>query len=315
MHYTIRHVSKFSYEAPISESVMEARMQPRNDARQHCIRFGLSTTPASHVRMYQDPDGNIVHHFNVQGRHSRLTVTAEAFVECLPLPPLPDVLEAGAWARLDEATASGEFWHLLNPSPFAKSTLLLDEFASEVGLARGVDPLTTLRRLTHELFARFEYKPETTRVDSPIDDALLSRRGVCQDFAHVMIALVRQLGVPCRYVSGYLYQPADETPRSLDGATHAWVEAWLSELGWVGFDPTHDGPTGEHHIGVAVGRDYTDVPPTRGVFKGLSAVRSELAVGVSVGTTAPYSDPTLFTPWMSREAASPLVDSESSQQQ
>ena len=155
------------------------------------------------------------------------------------------------------------------------------------------------------LHQRFEYKPKSTRVDSPIDETLAARQGVCQDFAHVMIALVRLLGIPCRYVSGYLFEPADPR-RSADGATHAWVEAWLPDLEWVGLDPTHNSLTGEHHIRVAVGRDYADVPPTRGVFKGLSSVKSELAVGVSVGTAQHYSDPASFTPWMSTEARSPV---------
>src|SRR3954470_11386824 len=125
MQYTIRHVSNFGYESPISESVMEARMQPRSDAGQHCIRFGLSTTPPSRVRMYQDPDGNMVHHFNIAGRHSRLTVTAESFVECSSPGELPDSLGPGAWDRLDAATAKGEFWDMLNASTFAKPTELL----------------------------------------------------------------------------------------------------------------------------------------------------------------------------------------------
>ena len=138
---------------------------------------------------------------------------------------------------------------------------------------------------------------------------------MCQDFSHIMIALVRRLGVPCRYVSGYLFQPGEKPTRSLDGATHAWVEAWLLELGWVGFDPTHNALAGQHHIRVAVGRDYADVPPTRGVFKGLSSVRSELAVGVSVGTAQHSPEVSSFTPWMSREAPSPLGEQESQQQQ
>src|SRR5258706_10665284 len=125
MRYTIRHVTRFSYEAPITESVMEARMQPRSDGQQRCLHFALSTTPSSRVRMYQDSDGNIVHHFNIPGRHSRLTVTAEAFVECAPPPALPETLGPGdgvAWDRLDAATAGGEFWDVLNPSPFAART-------------------------------------------------------------------------------------------------------------------------------------------------------------------------------------------------
>src|SRR5262252_3899804 len=141
MHYTIRHVTKFAYESPISESVMEARMQPLSDARQHCIRFGLSTTPSSRVRMYQDPDGNMVHHFGVPGRHSRLTVTAEAFVECTPPPDLPSTLGPAAWEQLDAATAAGEFWDVLNPSLFAKTTPLLGEFAGDMNLQRMADPI------------------------------------------------------------------------------------------------------------------------------------------------------------------------------
>ncbi len=313
MHYTIRHVTKFSYESPISESVMEARMQPLSDSRQHCIRFGLSTTPVSRVRMYQDPDGNMVHHFGIPGRHSRLTVTAEAFVECTPPPDLPATLGPDAWKGLDAATAAGEFWDVLNPSPFAKRTARLCELAGEMDLHRLADPVATLYQVMGDLYTRFEYKPKSTRVDSPIDDALSTRQGVCQDFAHIMIALVRELGIPCRYVSGYLFQPVEKASRSLDGATHAWVEAWLLDLGWVGFDPTHNSLAGEHHIRVATGRDYADVPPTRGVFKGLSSVRNELAVAVSVGTSQ-VAAPALFTPWMSREASSPLADSDSAHQ-
>ena len=175
--------------------------------------------------------------------------------------------------------------------------------------------MPTLYQVMADLFTRFEYRPKSTRVDSPIDDALSTRQGVCQDFSHIMIALVRELGIPCRYVSGYLFHPGETPTRSSDGATHAWIEAWLLDLGWVGFDPTHNALAGERHIRVAVGRDYSDVPPTRGVFKGLSAVKSELLVGVSIGTAQHFTDPSSFTPWMSREASSPLAESDSQHQQ
>lgn len=308
-------MTKFTYETPISESVMEARMQPRSEGAQRCIHFGLSTTPPSRVKMYQDPEGNIVHHFNVPGRHSRLTVTAESLVECGPLPELPPTLGAGAWDRLDTLAASGEFWEFLNPSPFARPTPLLQQLTRDIKLERGDDPLTTLRQLTATMCARFEYSPRSTRVDSPIDDALETRCGVCQDFAHISIALVRQLGVPCRYISGYLSGEAGDV-RSSDDATHAWIEALLPDLGWVGFDPTNNLIADDRHIRVAIGRDYADVPPTRGVFKGMSAVRSELGVAVNVrtavGTTG--GETLSFVPWMSREAPAPLSDSDTAHQ-
>jgi transglutaminase-like putative cysteine protease len=319
MQYTIRHVTRFTYDSPISQSVMEARMQPRTDHTQRCVHFGLSTSPASRVLMYQDHEGNTVHYFDIPGRHKGLTLTAEALVECGPPPVWPDTLDADAWGRLDGMTRPGDLWDWLAPSWYARPTPLLNELARAIGLERRDDPLTTMRWLTAEMYGRFEYSPQSTRVDSPIDDALVARRGVCQDFAHILIALSRQIGVPCRYVSGYLFHESDSADRSSDGATHAWVEALLPDLGWRGFDPTNDLLVGDRHVRVAIGRDYADVPPTRGVFKGVSAMRSELAVGVTVATSS--AQPTLvgeappFVPWMSREAVGPLPDAESSQQQ
>jgi len=317
MHYTVRHITRFTYETPITESMMEARKQPRSDGTQRCIQFGLSTNPASRVMMYQDHDGNIVHHFNIPGRHSRLTVTAEALIECTPSPALPDRLGINAWPQLDAIVASGEHWEMLNPSAFAKPTERLLALAGELGIGRDEDPMTLLRRLTADIAARFEYSPKSTRVDSPIDEALEARKGVCQDFAHIMEALARHVGIPCRYVSGYLFHRADSLDRSHDGATHAWVEALLPDLGWVGFDPTNNLLAGDRHIRVAVGRDYADVPPTRGVFKGKSAVKSELAVGVSVGPArlGIAGEALPFVPWMSREATGVVTVSDSAQQQ
>jgi transglutaminase-like putative cysteine protease len=316
MLYTIRHVTKFSYDTPIAESVMEVRMQPRSDGTQRCLHFGLSTTPASRVLMYQDQDGNTVHHFNIPARHSRLSLRAEALVECAARPDLPPAIDGNGWARLDEMTAAGEYWDLLHPSSFASPTPLLSELARQIALERGPDPLQMLSRLTGTLFDTFAYAPMSTRVDSPIDDALQARQGVCQDFAHIMIALVRPLGVPCRYVSGYLFHRASDNDRSPESATHAWVEALLPDLGWVGFDPTNNLIAGDRHVRVAVGRDYVDVPPTRGVYQGASAVRSELAVAVAVGPVKSAGAETMtFVPWMSRAADAPFSDQAASQSQ
>ena len=319
MYYTIRHLTNFDYDVPISESVMEARMQPRSDATQRCLHFGLSTSPSSCVMMYQDHDGNTVHHFDIPGRHARLSLTAEALVECLPSPLVPATLDPGAWELLDAIVASGYYWEFLNPSAFARATPRLEALASDIGLTRDLDPLAAMRRLTEEMYRRFEYVPQSTRVDSPIDDALAERRGVCQDFAHIFITLARSIGVPCRYVSGYLFHQPDQPThdRSRDGATHAWAEAMLPGLGWIGFDPTNNVLALDRHIRVAIGRDYADVPPTRGVFKGVSAVRSELAVAVTVGPaqSIPHGDVLPFVPWMSRPATGPMVEESGSQQQ
>ncbi len=177
-------------------------------------------------------------------------------------------------------TGAGDYWEMLLPSQFAHPTPLLKSFEEDLKLERGENPLQTMLELNHAIYGAFEYVPNVTKVDSPIDDALRDRKGVCQDLSHIMIAMVRELGVPCRYVSGYLCQRRDGRDRSADGATHAWLEAFLPGPGWVAFDPTNDLVGGERHIRVAIGRDYADVPPTRGVYKG--EAESELGVAVFV---------------------------------
>lgn len=288
VYYTIHHITRFRYSKPISESIMEVRIQPRNEGPQRCLDFRLHTSPKAHISNYRGELGNRVHHFDVPNRHTHLTITAEALVELNTLPPLPDRLSPQAWAEIDVMTAGDEYWDMLMPSYFARPTDLLEVLGRELHVERRDDPLTVLRELNTALYNTFDYSKQNTRVDSPIDDALRSRRGVCQDFAHIMTTLVRNLGIPCRYVSGYLYHQESDNERSTDGATHAWIEALLPELGWVGFDPTNNMLASERHIRVAVGRDYADVPPTRGVFRG--SATSELAVSVKVSLTdAPLS--------------------------
>lgn len=310
MLYSIRHVTRFTYQDPISESVMEARMQPIQDGEQRCQHFGLATLPASRVLFYQDHLGNTVHHFAIPGRHTRLTVTAEAIVECTRSGSLPEAIDPAAWEELDRVAATGEWWDALAPSTFARPTDRLAALFAELDLTRREDPMSLLRRVMAAMSARFTYHPQATRVDSPIDEALEAGQGVCQDFAHIFIALARRAGVPCRYVSGYLFHAPDGSDRSVDGATHAWAEALLPGLGWVGFDPTNNLLAGERHIRVAIGRDYADVPPTRGVFKGVSAVKSELSVSVDVvsAPAAQARDLPRFVPWMSRDATAPLPE-------
>jgi transglutaminase-like putative cysteine protease len=310
MRYSIRHITRFTYESPITESVMEARMQPRTDNLQRCLQFSLVTSPSSRVITYRDHDGNVVHHFNIPGRHARLTVIAEALVECTAMRPLPHRLGPAAWSRVDALATSGQWWEYLTPSTFVCETMALGALRQEIGLERGNDPLVAMRRLMGEMYARFEYSPRSTRVDSPIDEALETRKGVCQDFAHIFLSLVRPLGIPARYVSGYLFKTTESRDRSTDGATHAWVEVLLPDLGWIGLDPTNNLIADDRHIRVAIGRDYADVPPTRGVFKGVTSVRSELSVSVAIGPAAsPLShDLPPFTSWVSHDSSEPIGD-------
>ena len=278
MAYAIRHVTVFNYKPAVGESIMEARMQPRSDLRQRCLTFALEVNPRANVMSYRDFFGNAVHHFDIPGRHETIVIAAQAIVEVTPLTLAQR--KSSTWDELDARVHEGDYWEMLLPSQYAKPTELLQTLSNELGLKRRDEPLALLCELNAALYEKFDYVPNSTKVDSPIDDALRARQGVCQDFAHVMIALVRQLKIPCRYVSGYLYHGSEDKDRSPAGATHAWVEAYLGEAGWVAFDPTNNLLECERHVCVAVGRDYADVPPTRGVYRG--EADSELSVRVTV---------------------------------
>ncbi|HZQ41523.1 MAG TPA: transglutaminase family protein, partial [Rhizomicrobium sp.] len=169
------------------------------------------------------------------------------------------------------------------PSKFARLSPELETFMQATGLERpDGDPLTAIKTLSRTIFDSFEYESGITEVHSPLEHALAERRGVCQDFAHIMTAVARAWGVPCRYVSGYLFH-RDSHDRSQADATHAWVECYLPSLGWLGFDPTNNIPAAERHVRAAVGRDYADVPPARGTFKGIA--ESELSIAVAIEPT------------------------------
>lgn len=296
MFYSIRHLTKFRYVSPVSESVMETRMHPRSEAGQRCLTFHLSVSPRCRVFSYRDHLSNHVHHFDIPGPHSQLVIIAETLVDLQSPAALPGALSPGAWAELDELVMGGDYWEMLLPSEFAKPTLSLLDLADQLDVRRRDDPLTVISQINSALYDAFEYVPKSTKVDSPIDDALHNKQGVCQDFAHIMIALVRHLRIPCRYVSGYLHRRVQDHDRSAEDATHAWVEALLPQLGWVGFDPTNHLVAGDRHIRTAIGRDYADVPPTKGIFRGRTASELSVAVRVTASETAPELDQGLPVP-------------------
>ena len=281
MYYSIRHLTKFLYSNDVSESMMETRMHPRSDQGQRCLTFHLSVSPRCRVFSYRDHLANQVHHFDIPGQHGQLVIVAESLVEMQTSAQVPSFLAPDAWADLDSIVEGGDYWEMLFPSEFAQPTEALEELAGTLDVRRRDDPLMVMHRLNQQIYEYFDYKPRSTKVDSPIDVALRNRTGVCQDFAHIMITLVRtKLRIPCRYVSGYLYHGDRDSDRSVNSATHAWIEALMPQLGWVGFDPTNWLVASDRHIRTAIGRDYADVPPTHGMFRGRAS--SELTVAVRV---------------------------------
>lgn len=281
MYYAVTHLTTYKYSQSITDSVMEARLHPRSEGLQRCLRFKLDIMPRTRTDAYRDYLGNTVHTFNVPGAHDRLSLKAEAVVEVRPPAPLPDALDAGAWDAIAVQLADRDTYDMLLPDQYTHSTPLLEAFGAEIDWRRRADPLTLLRQLNSHIYEAFEYRQHVTDVNSSIDVALEARLGVCQDFAHIMLVLARQVGIPSRYVSGYLFHRTEIHDRSDADASHAWVEAWLPDYGWVGFDPTNNLIVTDRHIRVCVARDYTHASPVRGVFMG--SAETDLSVQVKVG--------------------------------
>jgi transglutaminase-like putative cysteine protease len=283
MFYAIRHFTRYRYSRSVWQSMMEVRMHPRSEGNQRCFVFQLSVNPRARIFGYTDSYGNLVHHFDLPSRHGQLTIITDALVNIEAQPPIPDAMEYEAWQTLEDLIEKKDYWDMLMPSHFARSSPELEELAEEIGASerKRRSPLAFLRDITSGVHHTFSYVKKSTAVNSPIEHALRSRQGVCQDFAHIMITLVRNARIPCRYVSGYLYNTSENGHPSGEGATHAWVEALLPGIGWVGFDPTTGRLAGKTHIRTAIGRDYADVPPTMGMMKGKAETQLQVRVRVT----------------------------------
>ena len=265
--YEIEHSTRFEYTAPITETVMELRLRPLDGGGQRCLDFQLEISPRTKIGSFHDGYGNQVHYFNLLRAHQRVRVTGRSLVE----RDLPATYDSADELVLDFL----RFRSPVNDVPGIRD--LARRHAPADRLSRHA-VLEALDGLTVAISRDFHYDPAVTNVYTAVDEVLALGAGVCQDFAHLFVAAARAMGVPARYVSGYIYVPT--ATGVTEGASHAWAEAWVPETGWVGYDATHPIRAAENHVRVAVGRDYRDAAPTRGVYVG-SAVGS---MSVSVRT-------------------------------
>ncbi len=281
--FLVEHLSEFHYGETARGSLMVLRLCPREDGGQRLASFALGVEPTAAPIPFEDPFGNRCHLFNVHRTHRHTTVRSRAEVETAPAPDLPDRMGGDAWDALQEAADPLRLWSFLASSRFARPSPALAAFIEARDIRRAGDPLTALREVADALHAAFRYEPGSTAVDSPIEHILETGSGVCQDYTHVMIAIARGWGIPGRYVSGYLHREGAPGEQSPEGASHAWAEFLLPDLGWVGFDPTNDTLADHRHVRIAVGRDYADAAPTRGVVFGGGESRLEVRVTVTEG--------------------------------
>ena len=287
--YRIEHVSRYLYSSPVRQCVLSLCLKPRDDAGQRLLSFDVATDPPALLNSETDFFGNTKHVLTIHQEHQGLEITSRSTVERTRATALPGPLGAGAWEKIRSWTESSGYWDFTHPSAFARPSSALTAFVDELDIEAEGDPLEALLSLSDTLYRSFQYVPGSTSAVSPIEHILESRQGVCQDYAHVMIAIARSWEVPARYVSGYLYvdgQAGEEAPQT---ATHAWVECRLPDLGWIGFDPTNRCMADERYVRIATGRDYQDVSPIRGVFVGGGEVR--LTVDVRVRKTHTLATP------------------------
>ena len=274
MTYQIVHRTEYDYDAPVWSSYGEAHLQPRGTSTQECFASGvvIDPSPEDH-RERRDFFGNRVTHFHVRERHTNLAVTATSVVDVAPRQIPPELLSSPQWelCRVGSTSVSGADW--LDARQFTLSSPAVPHLEQAAAFAAQSFPpgrpvLEAVADLSHRIHAEFAYSPGSTSVTTSVEDVLRSRAGVCQDFAHVALSGLRSLGLPARYVSGYLETLPPPGQPKLQGAdmSHAWLSVFVVGLGWVDIDPTNDQFADERYLTLAWGRDYADVPPLKGVI-------------------------------------------------
>lgn len=285
--YHVTHRTTYQYSEPVSISHHVLRLSPRATSRQHVIKAELQIEPAPVVlSQYTDRYSNTIHFLSIEGGHLELTINSISTVELFPAPTLT-LEETTPWENVRDHCANHPLGDTLEAAEFTYESPLIQTRLDYLDYTTPSFPaecpiLAATADLTHRIFQDFKFDPEATTVATPLQEVFSKRRGVCQDFAQFEIACLRSLGLPARYVSGYLEtDPPPGKPRLIGAdASHAWISVFCPGVGWVDFDPTNNVIPTTRHITVAWGRDYSDACPIRGVI--LGGGRSQLTVAVDV---------------------------------
>ncbi len=287
MHFSIRFLTEYHYDIPVTDNLNALRVRPATTSTQRCDEFHTRIEPEARVSRHLDYFGTEVLEFGIPTSHEQLTIDVRARVVTSPPPDPPD----GSWDSLQSPSyidAAGEFalpWQ--DQPPISGLQIMHDELDCDT-------PLETLELLCEMVPNRFEYRPGATYVGSTVSDLLEASAGVCQDFVHLSLILLRRRGIAARYVSGYLWSaPEDDGTDSVEVETHAWLEALLpgtdghGEPVWVSADPTNRRLAGETHVKIGHGRFYADVPPVKGLYMG--GATSELNAAVTMSRLDPQA--------------------------
>ncbi|WP_018986895.1 transglutaminase family protein [Methylophilus methylotrophus] len=287
MRYQVEHQTVYSYDLPVIQSQQLLHLMPRQTPFQQCVSFTLACEPLpAEQSRRQDFFGNNNDYFTILTPHQSLEVTSRFQVDIQPRPQMGDFVQSPPWEQVQHLLKDQDTQHLdAAPYVYATTRVTLSEALASFALSCFTPQrplLDAAMVLTQKIYTEFEFDPQATDISTPLDTVLEGRRGVCQDFAHLMLGALRSIGLACRYVSGYiLTHPPPGQPRLVGAdASHAWVSVYCPVYGWVDFDPTNNCLVQQEHITVAWGRDFGDVSPMRGVVLGGGA--QQLTVSVTV---------------------------------
>jgi transglutaminase-like putative cysteine protease len=282
----ITHLTRYTYQEPVGDSLNEVRLTPRTDDHQVCSKHTILVEPEVPLFSYKDYFGNTVHHFNIPSPHQELVIESRSIVETVET--VKEEVHHLPYETECEILASDSFQNqyaeYLMETDYTRITPELRTFCSETFHTYKVESIYhLLEQISYLLYSNLTYDTGATHVNTTVEETLRFKRGVCQDYAHLMIAICRVFNIPSRYVSGYQFIGDIHHDQSeIQHASHAWIEAYVPIIGWIGLDPTNNEKINWRYVKIGHGRNYRDIVPVKGVYQGLGEQHLDVLVDVKV---------------------------------
>jgi len=302
-NYSIKHITRYTYTSPVIDSANQILLYPIQDEHQDVKRHELEISESPSIEIFDDYYGNRVGIFTILRPHGELRIQSEMDVSTNEVSlPMDDVPAKEQWENLERMREEFPYMDFLTPEIFSASEELIEQ-ANRI-LKENTSPLDVAKAMAAYVHDCFEYKKGITSVETSIDEVWRLKAGVCQDFAHILLVMLRTTGIPARYVSGYIC-PKNHDLRG-EGATHAWVDAYIPFYGWLGLDPTNNCIVNDRHVRLAVGRNFSDCTPVKGTYKGSAEHTLEVSVIIQNGVSAP-DESTEAVPSFTYQVKNPVI--------
>jgi len=302
-NYSIKHITRYTYTSPVIDSANQILLYPIQDEHQDVKRHELEISESPSIEIFDDYYGNRVGIFTILRPHGELRIQSEMDVSTNEVSlPMDDVPAKEQWENLERMREEFPYMDFLTPETFSASEELIEQ-ANRI-LKENTSPLDVAKAMAAYVHDCFEYKKGITSVETSIDEVWRLKAGVCQDFAHILLVMLRTTGIPARYVSGYIC-PKNHDLRG-EGATHAWVDAYIPFYGWLGLDPTNNCIVNDRHVRLAVGRNFSDCTPVKGTYKGSAEHTLEVSVIIQNGVSAP-DESTEIVPSFTYQVKNPVI--------